>query len=156
MSSIRHDGQVLSSRKRYARTFATRRDVCIRTCVRANFAASASAPSLFACAHFAHKMCVRVWALARAWLAAYIIVRLISMINILRTAITRGPACSRDINYGWLRRRLQRPRRGQIVSTKGQSTRGDAIGRKGKSLTPVKFIRPRNDDVSWMIMYSLT
>lgn len=40
----------------------------------------------------------------------------------------------------WLRWRLHRPRGGQIVSTKGHGTRGDAIGCKGKSLMPVKFI----------------
>lgn len=141
------------------------RDVRIRTCVRTNFAASANVPSLFACAHFARKclcvtytcrhMCVFTCRRAHAGLAAYIIVRLIFVINILQTAITRRPACLRDINYGWLRRRLQRPRGGQIVSTKGQSTRGDAIERKGKSLTPVKFIRSRHDNVSWMIVYSL-
>lgn len=96
MSSIRHDGRVLSSRKRYACTFAT-------------FAyARAFAPilqrpqahprySLTLTLHASICVCVR--ARTRA-LAAYIIVRLISVINILRTAITRGPACSRDINYG--------------------------------------------------------
>lgn len=43
---------------------------------------------------------IRTYACARARLVAYIIVRLISVINILRTAITRGSVCSRNINYG--------------------------------------------------------
>lgn len=99
MSLIRHDGHVLSSRKRCIRTHA--HSPRSHTHVHANFAASASAPSLFARAHFVCiGVCTRVRVRARARLVAYIIVRLISVINILRTAITRGSACSRDINYG--------------------------------------------------------
>jgi len=85
MSSIRHDGRVLSSQKRYARTHICH--VRIRTCVYANFAVFASAPSLFARAYFVCS--VHMYACTRARLVAYIIVRLISVINILRTAITR-------------------------------------------------------------------
>lgn len=66
MSSIRHDGRVLSSRKRYIRTHARThiRHVRIRTCVHANFAASASAHPRYSLVPTSYVVYVRLCARA--------------------------------------------------------------------------------------------
>lgn len=128
MSSIRHDGRVLSARKRHARTLA-------RTCVRANFAASArAAPSR----SFASCACAYARTVAGIHHCAT---------NFRDKYFTDGHYAGTRVfaRYKlWMiaATAARRPRGGtRIVSTEGPSTSGDAIGRKGKSLMPGKFAR---------------
>lgn len=148
MSSIRHDGHVLSSRKRYARTYAHARTFTF-TYARA-FTPILQRPQ-------AHPRYSLVPILYVVYVRTCVCAHAVGGIHHCATNFrdkyfTDGHYAeirvfARYKLWMWLRWRLHRPRGGQIVSTEGQGTRGDAIGCKGTNLMPVKFIRLYHDDV---------
>lgn len=108
MSSIRHDGycrveNATHAHSRRSHTHVRSHQFCSvrkRTLVIRLRSLCAQVSVCLCATYTCRHMCVCTCRRAHAGLAAYIIVRLISVINILRTAITRRPACLRDINYG--------------------------------------------------------
>lgn len=148
MSSIRHDGRVLSTRKRYARTY-----IRTRTHVHSRRSHTHVRPRQFCSVRKRHPrsfaLCAGVVAVC---VSACVCARTVGGIH--HCATNFRDKYFTDGHYAGTRvfaryklwmiaaTAVQRWQGGQIVSTKGRSTRGDAIGRKGKSLMPVKFARP--------------